>query len=84
MTLTSATCTSSTESPASSTGRSLQRHQGIRDLAYFVVLSLDTEVRRTHERDLVRLYQETLRDCAVSDEDIDPEQAWEHYRSFSL
>ena len=62
----------------------LQRHQGIRDLAYFVVLSLETEVRRAHERDLVHLYQDTLRDCGVSDEDIDPEQAWEHYRSFSL
>ena len=62
----------------------LQRHQGVRDLAYFVVLSLETEVRRAHERDLVRLYQETLRDGGVSDEDIDPELAWEHYRSFSL
>jgi len=62
----------------------LQRHQGIRDLAYFVVLSLDTEVRRTHERDLVRLYRETLRDRGVSNEDLDPDKAWERYRSFSL
>jgi len=62
----------------------LQRHQGIRDMAYFVVLSLDTEVRRAHERDLLRLYQETLRGCGVSNEDLDPDKAWEHYRSFSL
>jgi aminoglycoside phosphotransferase (APT) family kinase protein len=62
----------------------LQRHQGIRDVAYFVVLSLDTEVRRAHERDLVRLYQETLRSRGVPNEDLDPDRAWEHYRSFSL
>jgi aminoglycoside phosphotransferase (APT) family kinase protein len=62
----------------------LQRHQGIRDVAYFVVLSLDTEVRRAHERDLVRLYRETLREAGVSHQDLDPEKAWELYRSFSL
>ena len=62
----------------------LQRHQGIRDLAYFVVLSLETEVRRAHERDLVGLYRETLGDRGVSNEDLDPDKAWERYRSFSL
>ena len=62
----------------------LQRHQGIRDVAYFSVLSLDTETRRAHERDLVRLYQETLRDGGVPNHDLDRDKAWEHYRSFSL
>jgi len=62
----------------------LQRHQGIRDVAYFVMLSLDTEVRRAHERGLVGLYQDTVRDRGVSNEDLDPDKAWEHYRSFSL
>ncbi len=62
----------------------LQRGQGIRDVAYFVVLSLDTEVRRAHERHLVRLYQETLQAGGVSNEDLDPDKAWERYRSFTL
>jgi hypothetical protein len=62
----------------------LQRHQGIRDVAYFSVLSLDTEVRRAHERELVRLYQETLRDGGVPNHDLDRDKAWEHYRSFSM
>jgi hypothetical protein len=62
----------------------LQRHQGIRDVSYFSVLSLDTEVRRAHERELVHVYQETLRDGGVPHHDLDRDKAWEHYRSFSL
>ena len=62
----------------------LQRQQGIRDLAYFVVLSLDTELRRTHEQALVRLYLDALRDGGVPDEELDPAKTWERYRSFSL
>jgi hypothetical protein len=61
-----------------------QHHQGIRDVAYFVILSLDTELRRNHERDLVDRYRRRLRSLGVPPIDVDPDRLWERYRSFSL
>ena len=62
----------------------VQRNQGIRDIAYFLVLSLDTEVRRSRERELVRLYLETLGEHGVPSADLSFDITWERYRSFSL
>ncbi len=62
----------------------VQRHQGIRDLAYFLVLSLETSVRRDHERSIVRHYLERLRDAGAPADALDPDRAWDFYRSFSL
>jgi hypothetical protein len=62
----------------------LRYHQGIRDVAYFVILSLDTGFRRAHERDLVELYVRRLREDGVLSTDVDPDQTWERYRSFAL
>lgn len=61
-----------------------QHHQGIRDVAYFVVLSLDTELRRAHEHALVERYWRRLRELGVPSGEADPNWLWERYRSFSL
>ena len=36
------------------------RGRGIQDLAYFMSGSIDTEMRREHEQDLIRLWLDTL------------------------
>lgn len=51
---------------------------GIIDVAYFLGTSLTTEDRRAHERDLVRLYHETLTGHGV--EELDADTCWEAYR----
>lgn len=56
----------------------VRRGQGMRDVSYFLVASLPTEVRRTHERDLIRLYLDCLAEMGISD--LDFEQAWEQHR----
>lgn len=61
-----------------------QHHQGIRDLAYFMILSLDTELRREHEGAVFRIYLERLHECGVRPTEAAPERLWELYRSFSL
>lgn len=61
-----------------------QRHQGIRDVAYFLILSLDTRLRREHERALVDRYRARLVDLGVPASDVRAEDSWERYRSFSL
>jgi hypothetical protein len=61
-----------------------QHHQGIRDLAYFTVLSLDTEVRRAHEATLFERYWRRLHDAGVPRAEADPNWLWERYRSFAL
>lgn len=62
----------------------LRHHHGIRDVAYFVILSLDTDLRRAHERDLLELYSRHLRELGVPSVDLDPDRTWERYRSFAL
>lgn len=56
----------------------IRQGQGMRDVSYFLVASLPTEVRRTHEQHLIRLYLDCLAEMGVSD--LDFEQAWEQYR----
>lgn len=54
----------------------------LRDLAYFLVLSLSPDVRRRHQRELVRLYSEALTGEGV--EGMGFETAWERYRVNAL
>ncbi len=61
-----------------------QYHQGVRDLAYFLVLSLDIELRRRHERTLFGRYCEKLIEYGTPRTDVDLEWLFERYRSFSL
>jgi aminoglycoside/choline kinase family phosphotransferase len=58
------------------------RARGIFDVAYFVAGTLPTEERRVTERDLVRLYHDTLLECGVSGYSF--EQCWEDYRHSML
>jgi len=56
----------------------IRRERGLRDLAYFLVCSVPTELRRAHERELVRSYLARLRQCGVTPPDFD--DAWFEYR----
>ncbi|NQT74076.1 MAG: phosphotransferase [Chloroflexi bacterium] len=56
----------------------VRQGQGMRDVSYFMVASLPTEVRRAHERDLIRLYLDCLAGMGISD--LNFEQAWEQHR----
>ncbi|MBI1818397.1 MAG: phosphotransferase [Deltaproteobacteria bacterium] len=60
----------------------VQRGQGMRDVAYFVINSVPTELRRAHQRDLIALYLSTLAEHGVSGPD--PETAWQQYRLHAL
>jgi aminoglycoside phosphotransferase (APT) family kinase protein len=52
----------------------VQRGPGIRDVAYFLVLSLPSELRAAHERELVGRYQ-----AAVGADDL-----WDAYRLYAV
>ena len=54
------------------------REKAVADLAYFLSGSVPIEDRRTHERDLIAKWHETLVHGGVSD--YPAEQAWEDYR----
>lgn len=54
------------------------RGGGLYDLGYFVSQSLPVELRRKAERDLIRLYHETL--CAHGVTDYPFERCWDDYR----
>ena len=54
------------------------REKAVADLAYFLSGSIPIEDRRTHERDLIAKWHETLVHGGVSD--YSAEQAWEDYR----
>jgi hypothetical protein len=56
----------------------VRRGQGMRDVSYFLVSSLPTELRRTNEKDLIMLYLDSLQDAGISAPTFD--QAWEQYR----
>lgn len=55
-----------------------QRGQGLRDVAYFAITSLDPTLRRAHESDLLTLYLATL--AAHGGEVPSPPAAWLQYR----
>jgi hypothetical protein len=56
----------------------MSRGPGIHDAAYFLGGSLQPEARRAHERDLLRVYHETLVANGVRDYSF--ETMWEDYR----
>jgi len=56
----------------------VQCGQGMRDIAYFLTNSVPTELRRTHERELIGAYLAQLGDLGVAAPD--PDTAWEQYR----
>lgn len=60
----------------------VQRGQGMRDVSYFLINSLPTETRQTHQRDLIGLYLVTLRDHGIAVPDF--EAAWEQYRLHAI
>lgn len=45
----------------------VQRGQGIRDVAYFLVTSTPTKLRQAHQRDLLRLYVDALAVLGIAD-----------------
>ena len=55
---------------------------GLRDVGYFLVNSVDTDLRRRHERDLLELYLEKLGEGGVAG--LDFAVAWEEHRLFAL
>lgn len=61
-----------------------QHHQGVRDVAYFVILSLDTELRRANERPLLEGYRRRLVELGVPAHEAQADWLWERYRSYSL
>ncbi len=60
----------------------VQKGQGVRDVAYFVINSLPTGLRREREGELLDHYVETLADCGV--EGIDLGELWRCYRSHAM
>jgi aminoglycoside phosphotransferase (APT) family kinase protein len=62
----------------------LQRGQGIRDVAYFMMNSLETELRVEHQEDLIDLYSRALHRHGVDASALDRDTTWQRYRSYSL
>ena len=60
----------------------VQSGQGMRDVTYFLVTSVPTEVRRAHERALIGTYLATLRTQGVDAPAAD--EAWAQYRLHAL
>ncbi len=56
----------------------VRQGQGMRDVSYFIVSSLPTEIRRAHETELIQLYLDCLAGIGVSN--LSFEKAWEQYR----
>ncbi|PPJ25812.1 hypothetical protein C5E45_18990 [Nocardia nova] len=56
---------------------------GMREVSYFLTHSVETDLRRTHEKDLLRCYLETLSEQGVTDAPTF-DRAWEDYRYFAF
>ncbi|MBW2273056.1 MAG: phosphotransferase [Deltaproteobacteria bacterium] len=61
-----------------------QRSQGIRDVGYFLVNSLDTELRRAHQDELIELYLSVLERSGVPRSHLDRQEMWRRYRGHAL
>jgi len=59
-----------------------QRGQGMRDVAYFILQSMATDLRREHEKSLIQLYLDSLAANGASGPTL--EEAWEQYRLHAL
>jgi hypothetical protein len=62
--------------------QTLRRGKALRDVAYFLVLGLDPEVRRSHERDLLDAYRDAL--AGAGGPLLDREATWTAYREMAL
>lgn len=60
----------------------IQQGHGLRDVAYFTVLSTPTELRREHERGWVRRYLDEL--GALGADAPSEDDAWSHYRLYAV
>jgi hypothetical protein len=60
----------------------VRRGQGMRDVSYFMIQSLTTEMRRSHETDLIRSYLNSLESGGV--EQLDFDTAWFQHRTHAL
>lgn len=58
------------------------RGQGMRDVSYFLINSLPTDLRLKHQDELINHYLKTLNTHGV--ETLDFNTAWEQYRLFSI
>ncbi len=58
------------------------RSKGIQDVAYLLSQSMDPELRRQHERELVTMWQQGLADAGVENYSVD--DAWLDYRKAVL
>ncbi|TDU25611.1 ecdysteroid kinase [Panacagrimonas perspica] len=54
---------------------------GVSDVAYFIGAGLPLETRRTHERDLLERYRESLRALGV--DSLPSAEVWQQYRRFA-
>jgi hypothetical protein len=59
------------------------RAPGMREVSYFLTHSVETDLRRRHEKDLLRCYLETLSAQGVSEAPTF-HRAWEDYRYFAF
>jgi len=62
----------------------LQRGQGIRDVGYFLVNSIDTAMRRAHQDELIDLYLSVLQESGVPASQLDRDEIWRRYRGHAL
>ncbi len=60
----------------------VQQGQGMRDVSYFLTTSLDTELRRAHQRGLIKFYLSSLREKGIKAPEF--EEAWRQYRIHAL
>jgi aminoglycoside/choline kinase family phosphotransferase len=60
----------------------IQHAPGMKDISYFLCNSLRSELRREHEKNLIRHYLETLTTLGVRA--LQFEEAWEQHRLFAL
>jgi hypothetical protein len=60
----------------------VQAGHGLRDVSYFLLNSMDPELRRSHERSLIEHYLAVLSDGGVAAPD--PAAAWQEHRLFAL
>jgi hypothetical protein len=61
----------------------MMRGSWAHDVTYLIVTALEPEVRRTHERELIRWYLERLAEAGVDDAPS-PTEAFERYRAAAL
>ena len=62
----------------------VQSGQGIRDVAYFLITSVDTDLRLRHQRPWITRYLDQLRALGVPESDLNWDATWNRYRTHAL